>query len=184
VGAGAGATVGKLAGLKSAMKGGVGTASIRKERGLVVAALVAVNAVGDVVDPATGEIVAGARSAEGGFLDARKLLRSDAVAGGRLGENTTIGVVATNASLTKAQATKVARMAQDGLARTLYPSHTPLDGDTIFVLATGASTEEPDVTAVGALAADVVAEAILRAVREAEGIPAFPSVRDLAAKGR
>lgn len=180
VGAGAGATVGKLAGAKSAMKGGIGTASIRLENGLVVAALVAVNAVGDVVDPANGQIVAGARSPEGGFLDARKLLRSGVPGAGRRGENTTIGVVATNANLSQAQATKVARMAQDGLARTIYPAHTPLDGDTLFVLATGVSSEEPNVMIVGALAADAVAEAVLRAVREADGIDGFPSVRDLA----
>jgi len=183
VGAGAGATVGKLAGLTRAMRGGFGTASATLPGGLTVAAAVAVNAVGDIVDPATGQIVAGARTEDGrGFADARRLLRS-----GELGmsppppgASTTIGVVATNASLTKAEATKVAQMAQDGLARTIYPAHTVRDGDTVFSLATGAWDGTADVTVIGALAAEVMAEAILRAVRLAEGLPGIPSVTDLA----
>ena len=183
VGAGAGATVGKLGG-GGPMKGGFGTASITLEGGLVIAAAVAVNAVGDIVDPATGEVVAGMRDANGGFVDARRWLR----AGGRrqptdqAGANTTIGVVATNALLTKAQATKVAQMAQDGLARAIYPAHTTGDGDTVFSLATGTWEGDPNVTEIGALAADVMAEAILRAVRLAEGLPDYPSVRDLAGR--
>jgi L-aminopeptidase/D-esterase-like protein len=183
VGAGAGATVGKLGG-GGPMKGGFGTASITLEGGLVIAAAVAVNAVGDIVDPATGEVVAGMRDANGGFVDARRWMR----AGGRrqptdqAGANTTIGVVATNARLTKAQATKVAQMAQDGLARAIYPAHTTGDGDTVFSLATGAWEGDPNVTEIGALAADVMAEAILRAVRLAEGLPDYPSVRDLAGR--
>ncbi|HET9949542.1 MAG TPA: P1 family peptidase [Longimicrobiales bacterium] len=181
VGAGAGATVGKLGGGRS-MKGGFGTASITLPSGLTVGAAVAVNAVGDVVDPATGEIVAGALDERGRFLDVRVLLRSGNRAqapGANDGANTTIGVVATNAALTKAQATKVAQMAQDGLARAIYPAHTTGDGDIMFALATGRWTGEPDVTLIGALAADVVAEAILRAVRLAEGLPGIPSVSDL-----
>ena len=181
VGAGAGATVGKLGG-GGPMKGGFGTASVTLDDGLVVAAAVAVNAVGDIVDPATGRVVAGMRGDDGGFVDARRFLRS----GGRseavpdeAGASTTIGIVATNATLTKAQATKVAQMAQDGLARTIYPSHTAGDGDTVFSLATGRWSGEPNVTVIGALAADVMAEAILRAVRLAEGLPGIPSVRDL-----
>jgi L-aminopeptidase/D-esterase-like protein len=182
VGAGAGATVGKLRGMERAMKGGVGTAAIRLDGGLVVAALVAVNAVGDVVDPADGRVVAGVRTADGrGLADARRLLRGAATEPSPLGsgENTTIGVVATNARLTQAQATKVAQMAQDGVARAVYPAHTPWDGDTLFTLATGSFAGDADVTVVGALAADAVAEAILRAVRAAEGLPGLPSVRDL-----
>ena len=181
VGAGAGATVGKLRGMERAMKGGFGTASVTLESGLTVAAAVAVNAVGDVVDPATGRVVAGVRTEDGrGFADARRLLRG--AEGGRdldaqPGANTTIGVVATNARLTKAQATKVAQMAQDGFARAIYPAHTMGDGDTVFSLATGAV--EADVTLVGALAADVMAEAILRAVRAAEGLPGLPSASEL-----
>jgi L-aminopeptidase/D-esterase-like protein len=181
VGAGAGATVGKFGGAGRSMRGGFGTASVTLESGLTVAAAVAVNAVGDIVDPATGRIVAGARTADGrGFADARRLLRSGrGTESGAPGMNTTIGVVATNATLTKAEATKVAQMAQDGLARTIYPAHTTRDGDTVFSLATGAWEGTADVTVIGALAADVMAEAILRAVRLAEGLPGIPSVNDL-----
>lgn len=181
VGAGAGATVGRLAGLARAMKGGIGTASVTLPDGVVVGAIVAVNAVGDVVDPATGEIVAGIRAEDGsGFADARQLVRTRPGLEGGPGENTTIGVVATNAALTKAQATKLAQMAQDGLARAVYPAHTPWDGDTIFALATGEVEGEPDLVVLGAVAADVVAQAILNAVRSAEGLEGFPSVSDLA----
>ncbi len=180
VGAGAGATVGKLRGSRRAMRGGFGTASITLPSGLTVAAAVAVNAVGDVVDPATGRVVAGVRTEDGGALaDARRLLRSEGRGGGDASANTTIGVVATNATMTKAEATKVAQMAQDGLARSIYPAHTMGDGDTVFSLATGALAGPADVTLVGALAADVMAEAILRAVRAADGLPGLPAVRDL-----
>lgn len=181
VGAGAGATVGKLLGAGRAMKGGIGTASITLPDGLVVSALVAVNAVGDVIDPATGAVVAGVRTADGkGLADARKLLRAGTLrADGRPGENTTIGVVATNARLAKAQATKVAQMAHDGFARAIAPVHTMNDGDTIFSLATGTLSRDGDVTIIGALAADVMAEAIVRAVRASKGAPGFPAVRDL-----
>jgi L-aminopeptidase/D-esterase-like protein len=180
VGAGAGATVGKLRGGDRAMKGGVGTASITLDNGLTVAAIVAVNAVGDIIDPATGSVVAGVRTADGlGLADARKLLREGASNQAGSGTNTTIGVVATNATLTKAEATKVAQMAQDGLARTIYPAHTPSDGDTVFSLATGSFSGTASVSTIGALAADVMAEAIVRAVRAAEGIPGIPSANDL-----
>jgi L-aminopeptidase/D-esterase-like protein len=191
VGAGAGATVGKMRGPDHAMKGGFGTASITLPSGLTVAAAVAVNAVGDIVDPETGQVIAGARTPDGaGLEDMRRVLRAGSGADGAQGDaegvapstpgaNTTLGVVATNASLTKAQATKVAQMAQDGLARTIYPAHTPSDGDTVFSLATGSWNGSPNVTVIGALAADVLAEAILRAVRSAEGIPGVPAFRDL-----
>lgn len=182
VGAGAGATVGKFGGTSRPMRGGFGTASITLDDGLVVAAAVVVNAVGDVVDPATGEVVAGALTADGsGFADARRLLRTggSGARDGVPGSNTTIGLVATNALLTKAQATKVAQMGQDGLARAIYPVHTMRDGDTVFSLATGTWGDGADVSVVGALAADVMAEAILRAVRLAEGLPGIPSVSDL-----
>lgn len=179
VGAGAGATVGKLRGLARAMKGGVGTASITLEGGLTVSAVVAVNAVGDVIDPATGRVVAGVRTENGRELaDARVLIRNGPSQADS-GANTTLGVVATNATLTQAEATKVAQMAQDGFARAIYPSHTPGDGDTVFVLATGRLRGPTDVGTVGALAADVVAAAILRAVRSARGLPGLPSVSDL-----
>jgi len=182
VGAGAGATVGKIAGPARGMKSGLGTASITLPDGLIVAALVAVNAVGDVLDPATGQLIAGVRTDDGRALaDARTLLRTGGFKPlGRPGENTTIGVVATNAALDKAQARKVAQMAQDGFARTIAPAHTPLDGDTIFALATGEIPGEPDVTRIGALAAEVMAQAVVRAVRVATGIAGLPAARDLA----
>lgn len=180
-GAGAGATVGKLLGAERAMKGGAGTAALVLADGLVVAALVVVNAVGDVIDPATSKVLAGARGPDGQPADARKILRGGAAAV-PAGRNTTIGVVATNAQLTQAEATKVAQMAHDGLARVIWPSHMPGDGDTIFALATGELGPAPGVGRIGALAADVVAEAVLRAVRAATGIPGVPSAADLAAK--
>src|SRR5262249_55670051 len=118
VGAGAGATIGKVAGRDRAMKAGIGSAAITMPDGLIVAAMVAVNAAGDVVDPATGKVVAGTRTADGKSLaDARVLLTTGAMQPPRIGENTTLGVVATNATLTKTQATKVAEMAHDGFAR-------------------------------------------------------------------
>jgi L-aminopeptidase/D-esterase-like protein len=184
VGAGAGATIGKIGGPGRAMKGGIGTASFTTADGTVVAALVAVNAVGDVIDPDTGQVVAGVRTADGKSLaDARKLLRSpEFKPPTRHPANTTIGVVATNARLTKAQATKLAQMAQDGLARALYPAHTIVDGDTIFALATGERQEPSDVLTLGVFAADVVAQAIVRAARQATGIPGYPAARDMAKK--
>lgn len=183
VGAGAGATVGKFAGGR-AMRGGFGTASVRLPDGLTVAAAVAVNAVGDVIDPSTGRVVAGALAPDGRtFLDAREVLRRGGISApaAPVGANTTIGIVATNAQLTKAEATKVAQMAQDGLARVIYPAHTTRDGDTVFSLATGAWTGTADLTVIGALAADVMAEAILRAVRSATGLPGIPAASDLSA---
>ena len=180
IGAGAGATVGKLRGLSRAMKGGTGTASITLDSGLTVAAIVAVNAVGDIIDPATGSVIAGVRTADGRSLaDARALLRTGAPNEPDSGANTTIGVVATNATLTKAEATKVAQMAQDGLARTIYPAHTPGDGDTVFSLAMGTFSGTASVSTIGALAADVMAEAIIRAVRAATGIPGIPAAGDI-----
>jgi len=181
VGAGTGATIGKSEGSGRAMKGGIGSAAIRMPDGLIVAALVAVNAAGDVIDPATGRVVAGVRTADGKSLaDARALLTSGALRQpARLGENTTLGVVATNARLTKTQATKVAEMAHDGFARAIYPSHTMGDGDIIFALATNAQSASADVSRVGALAAQVVADAIVRAARQATGIPGYPAARDI-----
>ncbi|MBQ00170.1 MAG: peptidase S58 [Acidobacteria bacterium] len=182
VGAGAGATIGKTRGMDRAMKGGVGSAAITLPGGLTVAALVAVNAVGDIVDPATGQVVAGVRTEDGQRLaDARVLLRGAGSRPDRPRENTTLGIVATNARLTQAQATAVAQMAHDGFARAIAPSHTPGDGDTIFALATGALTEAPRLGTIGPLAADVMAEAIVRAVRAATGIPGYPAARDLRA---
>lgn len=182
VGAGAGATVGKLRGMARAMKGGIGTASVTLDSGLTVAAIVAVNAVGDIIDPTTQSVLAGVRTANGqGLADARLLLREGAPNGPQGGANTTIGVVATNATLTKPEATKVAQMAQDGLARTIYPAHTPSDGDTVFSLAVGTFSGSASVSTIGALAADVMAEAIVRAVRAATGLPGLPAAGDISA---
>ena len=178
VGAGAGATVGKMLGMEWAMKGGVGTSAVTLGSGLVVGALAVVNAVGDVVDPMTGAIIAGARTPEGGFADARRIVRGE-YHPAEPGRNTTVAVVATNAKLDKAQATKVAQMAHDGLARAIVPSHTPSDGDTVFSLATGTLADAANVGQVGALAAEVLADAIVRAVRTARGLPSLPGVQDL-----
>ncbi|MCH7890197.1 MAG: P1 family peptidase, partial [Gemmatimonadetes bacterium] len=169
-------------GMARAMKGGVGTASITLDNGLTVAAIVVVNAVGDIIDPATGSVIAGVRTADGrGLADARTLLRTGASNEPQSGANTTLGVVATNATLTKAEATKVAQMAQDGLARTIYPAHTPGDGDTVFSLAMGTFSGAASVSTIGALAADMMAEAIVRAVRAATGIPGIPAASDISA---
>jgi L-aminopeptidase/D-esterase-like protein len=179
VGAGAGATVGKSGGLKRAMKGGIGTAAVVLPNGVVVAALVAVNARGDIVDPATGQIVAGVRSPDGkGFSDARTLIREGIDETPM--QNTTLAVVATNAALTKAQARRIATMAHDGFARAIVPAHTMSDGDLVFTLATGTHPGEANLTTIGQAATEAVVEAILRAVREATGVPGFPAVRDLA----
>jgi len=181
VGAGAGASVGKMFGAKLAMKSGLGTASLRiGDTGLTVGAIVAVNAVGDVLDPKTGKIMAGARKPDGsGFLDSMAQLRMGRNVELKIGANTTIGVVATNAALDKTQMTKIAQMAHDGLARTVNPVHTLADGDTIFAVATGASPVRASHGAIGALAADVMAQAVVRAVMSARGIAGLPAARDL-----
>jgi len=181
VGAGAGATVGKSGSGSQGggpMKAGIGSAAIKLPNGLVVAAIVAVNAVGDIIDPATGRVVAGARGPDGKLLDARTLLRGGGRQG-RAGENTTIGVVVTNAKLTKVQAQKVAQMANDGLARTIYPAHTPGDGDTIFSAATGTWDGTVNYGQIGALAAEAMADAVIRAATEATASGGLPAARDL-----
>jgi L-aminopeptidase/D-esterase-like protein len=182
VGAGAGATVGKMFGAATAMKGGVGTASIRLPNGAVVAALVAVNAGGDVVEPGTGRILAGVRTPDGkrvrGAVDA--LVAGEAPGRPLAGQNTSIGVVATNVALTKTEATKVAQMAHDGLARAIRPVHTPWDGDALFALSAGALRLDQPTLVVGVLAAEAVARAVVRAVTTATGLPGYPSASDLA----
>lgn len=179
VGAGAGATIGKAGGGRP-MKGGIGTASIRMANGIVVAAIVAVNCVGNVIDPKTGKIVAGARTQDGkGFLDIIDSYRRSN-SGVRGGEATTIGVIATNASgFTKAQMKKIAGMGHDGLARAINPAHTMGDGDTLFAISTATSRVAGDVTQIGALAAEAVSEAILRAVKRATSIPGYPAFSDI-----
>jgi L-aminopeptidase/D-esterase-like protein len=179
VGAGAGATVGKFGGAGRSTKSGIGTASITLPNGLVVGAIVAVNAVGDIIDPATGRVVAGVRNPDGTFPDARKLLRAGANTSSRAGENTTIGVVATNARLSKALAARMALMADDGYARAIAPAHTNGDGDTIFSLATGRWNGNADITIIGALAAEAVADAVVRAATQATGVAGIPAARDL-----
>jgi len=180
VGAGTGATVGKLHGIARAMRGGIGTASTRLD-GIVVGALVAVNAVGDVLDPATGALIAGARDSADGtrLVDTARALLTGHGALGRFAapHHTTIGVVATDARLTKAECAKVASLAMTGFARSLSPPHTAFDGDTLFALSAG---ETPaDVTRLGLAAADVVAQAIVRGVRAATSWPGLPAARDL-----
>jgi L-aminopeptidase/D-esterase-like protein len=179
VGAGTGASVGKLIGEPGGVKGGLGTASTTLGDGTVVAGLAVANAVGDVVDPATGRIVAGTRAPDGsGWLDSAALLRADhrqTIFG--LG-NTTLAVVATDATLTKNDAAAVAMMAHDGIARATRPSHTMFDGDTVVVLSTGGRPAS-DVTAIGSAGADLVAVSIVRAVLEATPLAGLPATRDL-----
>jgi len=171
VGAGAGACVGKLFGYDRSMKGGIGNASIRVGP-WVVGALVACNAVGDVLDPATGQILAGARTADGqNLLDTqRAFLQGERGQRPLPGTNTTIGVVATNATLTKAQAKRLAMSAHDGLARSIRPAHTTLDGDTLFALATGTETSPPDLMLLSVMAAEATALATVNAISQAQGI--------------
>jgi L-aminopeptidase/D-esterase-like protein len=180
VGAGTGATVGKMFGFERATKSGLGSASLALTDGVTVGALVAVNAAGDVVDSAAGSVLAGPRLPDGGFARSSDWLRERRAEIG-IGSSTTLAVVATDAVLTKVEATKVARMAHDGLARAIDPVHTMLDGDTVFALATGASGKTADVTAVGAAAATVLARAVLAAVREATSLAGVPAIRDLPA---
>src|SRR5205814_1244065 len=182
VGAGAGATVGKMFGPQFQMKSGLGTAAIRAgNTGLVVAAIVAVNAAGDVYDPQSRRILAGARSPDGsGFANTMdRILSGYSVVSAAPAANTTIGVIATNAALNKSEATKVAQMAHDGLARTIDPVHSPSDGDTIFAVATASLAANVSAGSVGAIAATVMAQAVVRAVTQATGVLRIPSYRDM-----
>lgn len=171
VGAGAGAVVGKVFGLDRAMKGGIGTASITVD-GITVGALIACNALGDVIDPDTAQPVAGARTPDGLRLaDTRRaLLRGEGPRPVLAGSNTTIGVIATDATLTKAQARRLAVAAHDGLARSINPVHTMSDGDTLFTLGTGAAGRTLGMMTLSAMAAEVTARATLRAVRAARSL--------------
>lgn len=183
VGAGTGATVGKLLGFHRAMKGGVGTASRALANGIVVAALVVVNAAGTVFDPWTGIAIAGARDAESGqVIDPRtlaeRLLTRTLTDIGFRGGNTTLAVVATNVALSKVGCSKVAQMAQDGLARAINPIHTSIDGDLVFALSVG--NQQADTGLIGALAADILAEAVVRAVLTAESLHGVPSIKEVA----
>ncbi|WP_119966284.1 P1 family peptidase [Simplicispira lacusdiani] len=185
VGAGAGASVGKMFGMARAMKGGIGSASVTVD-GVTVGALIACNAVGDVLDPDTARPVAGARTADGRRLaDTRRaLLRGELAQSLLAGTNTTIGVVATDATINKAQAHRLAVAAHDGLARSINPVHTQLDGDTLFTLGTGKAGKNPGMLLLCAMAAEATARATLRAVRAARGITTaeglhLPAMTDL-----
>ncbi len=188
LGAGSGCTVGKLFGADRAMRGGLGQASLRVD-GITVAALVVVNAVGDVRDPETCQLLAGARSADGkSMLDTMAALRrGEAAAPPAIGAATTLAIVATDACLSKSQANKMAQMAHDGFARAINPVHTPSDGDTIFALATGRTKETVDAKLlglIGALAADLTAQAACRGVLAAQtlnqpGLPFLPAAGDI-----
>ncbi|MCU0588620.1 MAG: P1 family peptidase [Syntrophobacteraceae bacterium] len=181
VGAGLGATVGKIHGIHRAMRGGLGSSCVEGASGLKVAALMVVNAFGNIQDPSEHRAIAGCRQAPDSLelvdadLEMRRLTRLRGFPDGR---HTIIGTVATNARLTKRELTKVAQMAHDGLARTVTPAHTLYDGDTIFALSRG-SLDDVEVTVVGALAAQAVAEAILSAVRTAEPLGGLPACRNL-----
>jgi L-aminopeptidase/D-esterase-like protein len=177
VGAGTGATVGKILGVQRAVKSGLGTASERIARDVAVAALVVVNAVGDVIEPGTGNLLAGPRRPDGrGFLSTSELWK-----GGFKEEvppsNTVIGVVATDAKLGKTEANKLARVAQVGVARTIDPCHTMYDGDVLFTLSLG--EREADLTALGAAGAEVLAQAIVRAIRKAQTLAGVPAAKDV-----
>ena len=185
-GAGAGATVGKILGPGQSMKSGIGSASIDIGGGIIIGALIAVNCFGDVVDPYTQEIIAGARSLQAGplkigsdgyFADTLQVMRSlagRAIMSFAARQNTVIGVVATNAKLSKEEANKVAQMAHNGLAKTIRPAHTMNDGDTLFCL--GTNQKSADVNIVGAFAVEAVAEAVVQAVRNAQPAGGLPAV--------
>ncbi|MFC2028365.1 P1 family peptidase [Chloroflexota bacterium] len=185
-GAGCGATVGKLYGMGQAMKSGIGTASVHLGGGVIVGAIVAVNAFGDVIEPTSGEILAGTRSKKLGpfqlgspayfanTLDSMRSLTGRKVMGLAGKSNTVIGVVASNANFVKSETTKVAQMSQDGLARSIQPAHTMMDGDTIFALSTG--RKSADVSTIGSWAAEALSIAILNAVRSAESTAGLPGL--------
>lgn len=188
VGAGTGATVGKILGISQAMKSGIGSASMDIGGGVIVGALIAVNAFGDIRDPKTGSIIAGARPKMLGpvrigtgekfanTLDVMRSFTGRKIMGFASRQNTVIGVVATNANLTKEETNKVAQMAQNGLALTIQPAHTMFDGDTLFSIAT--NRRKADVNIVGAFAVQIVAAAVINAILSAKSIPGFPSESD------
>jgi L-aminopeptidase/D-esterase-like protein len=180
VGAGTGATVGKILGIERATKSGLGTASCKIGDDIIVAAIIAVNAIGDVINHKTGKILAGPRNeANNGFIRTVELLTGGASGSKKnpLPSNTTLGVVATNACLNKEQVNKLAQMAHDGLARAINPSHTMYDGDTIFALSLG--DKVGDLTTLGTAAAEVVADAVVRAIQQAETLAGIPAIKDI-----
>ncbi len=179
IGAGAGATVGKLYGMEYAVKSGIGSALVTGAGGVSVGALIVVNALGDVVDPRTGAVVAGTLDRDKkSFAGPRRIIREISYPFLPPGSATVVGVVAVSASYSKVDMGRIARMAHDGLARTIIPSHTMLDGDTLFAVSAGGAGHV-DVTVCGALAALAVEEAVLDAVVSAEAGAGYPSARDL-----
>lgn len=197
VGAGAGATVAKMAGIERAWKGGLGTASERLDTGVIVGAVAAVNAVGSIRDSRTGEVVAAPRDGEGGFLDVDALLRigrgrrqveadehdeggnKEAAPAAESPSNTTLAVVATNARLTKTQVNRIATVAHDGFARSIWPVHTRADGDVIFALATGElEIADDQYPSIEAMAARAVERAVLNGVRQAKRLAGVPGLAD------
>ncbi len=188
VGVGTGATIGKLLGMNFATKAGVGAACTDIGKGVLVGAIVAVNAVGDVIDPSTNQVLAGTRSPKIGqklynkdlFVDSLELMKSSigrTVFSIASKSNTVIGVIVTNANLSKLQMTKVAQMGQNGLARSIRPANTMQDGDTLFALSIG--KKKADVNIVGAFAAQAVQQAIINAVRTATTLGGIPALSDL-----
>lgn len=178
VGAGTGAMIGQLMGKERATKSGLGTASISIYGDVIVAAIFSVNALGDVIDPSSGSVLAGLRKENGkGFDNTINLMQSGYTYLTKPGRNTVIGIVATNATLTKAQAKKVAQMSHDGMGRAINPSHTMLDGDTIFTLSL--CRKKSDITTIGAIAAEVTQKAIIRAIRQATSLDGVPCLNDL-----
>ena len=184
VGAGTGATVAKAGGRDRRLKGGLGTACERGIGGLLVGALAAVNAAGDIIDPDRGRAIAAPRAEDGGFLDGWELARSGVEPGPPPGESTTLAVVATNASLSKERANRLASIAQDGFARAIRPAHGMGDGDIVFVLATGeVAVDEPAAyRALEALAVRAVERAIIRGVLCATGLAGVPSAQEWAGR--
>lgn len=175
-GAGCGATVGKIKGLDYAMKGGIGSYSIKLDNGLVVSAMIAVNAFGDVYE--NGNIIAGALDGnKNKFINSYEVMKQNGMNGGFSIDNTTIGVVVTNAKLNKAECKKVSQMAHDGYAKSIFPIHTPHDGDTIFTMATG--EVEADLTLLGSLACEVVEKSVINGIKNAQRIKNILSYKDL-----
>ncbi|MAF37814.1 MAG: peptidase S58 [Chloroflexi bacterium] len=180
VGAGTGATVAKLGGPARGVKGGIGSAAITLSTGQTVAVAVAVNAVGGIFDYTNGQILAGPRRADGGFDDPVTMLLKGGANALTSPVNTTIGLVATDAQLTREDANYLARVSHDGLALSIRPCHTVRDGDTMFAMATGHNRTPADLTSLGAAAVEATAQAVLRGVRQATGLGGIPSIRELA----
>jgi L-aminopeptidase/D-esterase-like protein len=180
VGAGTGATVGKIFGMRQAMKAGIGSGLVEVNGGVLVAALVAVNAFGDVRDPATGQLIAGARRGSDSMdlADTEAVMKAGRVHARPERRNTTLAVVATNARLTKVEAAKLAELASLGMARTIYPVYTMFDGDITFALSLGDASAE--VNTLGVMAAEAVAQAVVRAVKNAPSMGGVPGLAGMA----